>query len=91
MGFLAGDEAGYPNGRRPVDDVVDISARAVAGILVDPVAFGTLIGDGVQTNPEGLGTTFPYVLPANSGRDSHHIGPGQAGCTGQPDGICPIQ
>ena len=29
LGFIAGDEAGYPNGRRPVDDVFDISARAV--------------------------------------------------------------
>jgi hypothetical protein len=90
LGFLAGDLAGYPNGRRPIDDVVDISSRAVAGILVDPVKFGTPIGDGVQLNSEGYGTTFPYVMPANSGRNGHHIGPGQAGCTGQPTGICPV-
>src|SRR2546426_7682605 len=31
LGFLAGDLAGYPNGRRPIDDAVDISSRAVAG------------------------------------------------------------
>ena len=91
LGFLAGDIAGYPNGRRLIDDVVDISARAVAGILLDPTRFGTPIGDGVQLNTEGYGTTFPYVLPANSGRDSHHVGPGQEGCSGQPNGICPIQ
>ena len=91
LGFLAGDVAGYPNGRRPIDDVVDISSRAVAGILVDPVKFGTRIGDGVNTNPEGLNNSFPYVMPANSGRNSHHIGPGQAGCTGQPSGICPVK
>jgi hypothetical protein len=91
LGFLAGDVAGYPNGRRPIDDVVDISSRAVAGILVDPVKFGTRIGDGVNTNPEGLNNFFPYVMPANSGRNSHHIGPGQAGCTGQPSGICPVK
>jgi hypothetical protein len=90
LGFLVGDLAGYPNGRRPIDDVVDISSRAVAGILVDPVKFGTPIGDGVQLNSEGYGTTFPYVMPANSGRNGHHIGPGQAGCTGQPTGICPV-
>ena len=35
LGFLAGDTSGFPNGRRPTDDVVDIAARAVAGILVD--------------------------------------------------------
>jgi len=91
LGFLAGDVAGYPNGRRLIDDVVDISARAVAGILLDPTRFGTPIGDGVQLNTEGYGTTFPYVLPANSGRESHHVGPGQEGCSGQPNGICPVQ
>jgi len=90
LGFLAGDLAGYPNGRRPIDDVVDISSRAVAGILVDPVKFGTRIGDGVNINPEGLNNSFPYVMPANSGRNGHHIGPGQAGCTGQATGICPV-
>jgi hypothetical protein len=91
LGFLAGDTAGYPNGRRPVDDVFDISARAVAGILVDPVKFGTPLGDGVQTKTEGFNNSFPYVLPANSGRNSTHIGPGQEGCSGQPSGICPVQ
>lgn len=90
LGFLAGDNAGFPNGRRPVDDVVDIAARAVGGILADPVRFGTRIGDGVNLNGLGYGTTFPYVLPANSGRNSVHVGPGQEGCSGQPMGICPI-
>ena len=91
LGFLAGDIAGFPNGRRPIDDVVDIASRAVAGILVDSTKYGTAIGDGVQFNPEGYGSTFPYVMPANSGRDSVHIGPGQAGCSGQTNGICPVQ
>jgi hypothetical protein len=90
LGFIGGDIAGFPNGRRPIDDVVDIASRAVAGILVDPVKYGTLIGDGVQMNPEGYGATFPYVMPANNGRNSVHIGPGQAGCSGQPNGICPV-
>ena len=90
LGFLAGDTAGFPNGRRPIDDVVDIAARAVAGILVDPVKYGAAIGDGVNINENGYGTTFPYVMPANSGRNSHHVGPGQDGCSGQPGGICPI-
>ena len=91
LGFLVGDVAGFPNGRRPVDDVVDIASRAVAGILADPKKFGTPIGDGVNTNVEGFATTFPYVAPANSGRNSHHVGPGQEGCSGQPGGICPVQ
>jgi len=91
LGFLAGDLAGFPQGRRPIDDVVDIASRAVAGILVDPVKFGAAIGDGVNTKNSGFGTTFPYVLPANDGRDSHHTGPGQKGCNGQPNGICPVK
>ncbi len=86
------DPAGFPNGRRPIDDVTDIAARAVAGILKDPVAFGTRIGDGVNTDGDGVGfrATFPYVQPALSGRDSHHVGPTQVGCSGHPDGICPV-
>lgn len=91
LGFLAGDVAGFPNGRRLIDDVVDIAARAVAGILVDPVKYGTRIGDGVNINDVGYGTTFPYVQPAHSGRNSHHTGPGQLGCTGQPKSVCPVQ
>jgi Domain of unknown function (DUF4331) len=91
LGFLGGDTAGFPNGRRPIDDVVDIASRAVAGILVDSSKYGTAIGDGVQFNPEGYGKTFPYVMPANSGRDSVHIGPGQQGCSGQSSGVCPVQ
>jgi Domain of unknown function (DUF4331) len=90
LGFLAGDSAGYPNGRRPIDDVFDISARAVAGILVDAAKFGTPLGDGVNTKNGGFNNSFPYVMPANSGRDSAHTGPGQAGCSGQPGGICPV-
>jgi Domain of unknown function (DUF4331) len=91
LGLLAGDAAGFPNGRRPVDDVVDIASRAVAGILADRVKFSTRIGDGVNLNPEGYNHTFPYVMPANSGRNSHHIGSGQEGCTGQSSSICPVE
>ena len=91
LGFLAGDLAGFPQGRRPVDDVVDIASRAVAGILVDPAKYGAALGDGVNTKNGGFRTTFPYVGPANSGRNSRHTGPGQAGCSGQPDGICQVQ
>jgi hypothetical protein len=33
LGFLACDLAGFPNGRRPVDDVVDIELTAVEGAI----------------------------------------------------------
>ncbi|HYY70147.1 MAG TPA: DUF4331 domain-containing protein [Terriglobales bacterium] len=92
LGFLAGDNAGFPNGRRLNDDVVDIAARVVAGVLVPDFnkAPNNLIGDGVNTSDVGFGTSFPYVLPAHSGRNSHHVAPGQAGCSGQAGGICPV-
>jgi hypothetical protein len=48
LGFLAGDTAGYPNGRRLADDVVDISLRAIGGILADSKKFNTPLGDGVN-------------------------------------------
>ena len=34
FGVLGGDMAGFPNGRRPGDDVVDIALRAVEGVLL---------------------------------------------------------
>jgi hypothetical protein len=89
LGFLAGDKAGYPNGRRPADDVFDISVRALAGILADGTKYGLALGDGVNVSSSPLGVVFPFLAPAYSGRDSVHQGPGQAGCTNQPNGICP--
>ncbi len=89
LGFLAGDNSGFPNGRRPLDDVVDIAARAVAGILAGP-KYNTPIGDGVNTPATPLPAVFPYVAPAYSGRQSsHNAGPGLPGCSGQPGSICP--
>jgi len=90
LGFLAGDSAGFPNGRRPVDDVVDIAMRAVGGILADAKKYGTPLGDGVNTSSAQLSSTFPFLAAAYSGRDSAHAGPGQPGCTPQPNGICPV-
>ena len=36
LGVLQGDLAGFPNGRRPGDDVVDIALRAEMGVLLPP-------------------------------------------------------
>jgi hypothetical protein len=91
LGFLAGDDAGFPNGRRPIDDVVDIASRAVEGILADSTKYNAAIGDGVNLADGGYRNTFPYVKPAFSGRNAHHIGPGQLGCSGQKNGVCPTK
>jgi hypothetical protein len=59
IGFLAGDNAGFPNGRRVFDDVTDISLRAVAGVLAGAPfnqAPNNLLGDGVNHNDRGENT-----------------------------------
>ena len=67
MGVLGGDLAGYPNGRRLEDDVIDISEQAVAGALL-----GTNIplGDGVNADDKGYLSSFPYQNDPNAGFDN---------------------
>jgi hypothetical protein len=85
LGLLAGDPAGFPNGRRLTDDVVDIAARAVAGAFAGS-QYNYLIGDGVNAPDVPPQETFPYVHYAYSGRDSRHISPGDpTGCGDQPN------
>lgn len=85
LGLLGGDPAGFPNGRRPVDDVTDIAARVVVGVLAGPPFDGfphSNIGDGVNTNDAEYRETFPYLGYAHSGRDRRHVDSGEPGCTG---------
>ena len=89
LGLIAGDPAGYPNGRRLTDDVVDITERvAIGGILAGSqfdVAPNNLLGDGVNASDVPPQETFPYIHYAYSGRDSRHISPGDpTGCGEQP-------
>jgi tetratricopeptide (TPR) repeat protein len=67
FGVLAGDNAGYPNGRRLIDDVVDIDLRVFAGFLKN---HKVALGDGVDKNDVPFLSTFPYVAPPHSGFDS---------------------
>jgi hypothetical protein len=67
FGVIGGDIAGFPNGRRLEDDVVDIELQVVAGILVgNPVP----LGDGVDQNDTSFLGQFPYLAAPNSGFDS---------------------
>lgn len=88
LGLLAGDAAGFPNGRRVSDDVTDIAARAVAGILAGS-QYNYPIGDGVNTNDVPYQEVFPYVAWAQSGRQRRHIDPGETGCTMGAGSACP--
>jgi len=44
FGVIAEDLAGFPNGRRPGDDVVDIELRVAMGRLCHPVPLGAELG-----------------------------------------------
>jgi hypothetical protein len=67
LGVLGGDLAGYPNGRRLEDDVIDISERAVGGVLI---GHSLPLGDGVDANDVPYMTTFPYQADPFSGFDN---------------------
>ena len=90
LGLLAGDPAGYPNGRRPVDDPLDVDLRLLLGVLSPGFNIfpNNRYGDGVNVNDAALPSTFPYLAAAPSGRDRRHIDPGEAGCTAGAGAPC---
>lgn len=64
LGVLGGDLAGFPNGRRPGDDVVDVALRVVMGALLDPTVApdGQLpYTDGAFLDESAFDTSFPYL------------------------------
>ena len=67
LGVLGGDTAGFPNGRRLTDDVVDIELRVVAGALIGN---NVALGDGPVANDKPFSNQFPYLVPTDSGFDS---------------------
>jgi hypothetical protein len=69
FGVLAGDNQGFPNGRRLADDVTDIELRVIAGALLKPEQGGKQLplGDGVDQNDKPFLNTFPYVALPDSG------------------------
>ncbi len=71
LGVLGGDVAGFPNGRRLTDDVVDIALRVMAGATPLTPAFNNGInaqlGDGVGANDKPFLFVFPYVATPHAG------------------------
>ena len=71
MGVLGGDIAGFPNGRRLTDDVVDIALRAMAGATPLTAQYNqginAQLGDGVAINDKVFLTVFPYVATPHAG------------------------
>jgi len=71
-GIVGGDLAGYPNGRRPIDDVVTIELRAIAGVTYPLVAptytpdgAANLITDGLAAPT--FASSFPYLASPHGG------------------------
>lgn len=75
LGVLANDIAGFPNGRRLTDDVVDITLQAAVGVLG---GVRSSLGDGVDRNDVAFRGEFPYLAPAHSGGNPWKLNPNPA-------------
>ncbi|MEW2285758.1 DUF4331 domain-containing protein [Streptomyces sp. NPDC047841] len=64
LGVLDGDNAGFPNGRRLTDDVVDAALQVMEGELVGSK---NDLGDAVDKNDKEFENSFPYVAQPTSG------------------------
>jgi len=83
LGVLDGDNAGFPNGRRPGDDVVDSELRVAMGVLCvatgsadtlkvgckpsDAPAGSAALTDGAEQSPSQFPAAFPYLNTPLSG------------------------
>ena len=86
LGVLGGDACGFPNGRRLIDDTVEIELLAVAGaayqvidgrdtaFTFNPALIGILT-DGVDFNDVPFRDGFPYMGLAQSGQEHIHDNP----------------
>jgi hypothetical protein len=70
LGVIGGDNAGFPNGRRPGDDVVDIALRVMMGKLLSTnvAPSGQLpFTDGAYVDSTYFLPAFPYIKPPLAG------------------------
>lgn len=81
LGVLGGDNAGFPNGRRPGDDVVDIELRVAMGVLCTVPGVNAAVGckasdapagalkytDGAYLSSAFFANEFPYLRAALKG------------------------
>ena len=88
LGLVAGDAAGYPNGRRVIDDTTTIQLRAIAGLtipLVDksftPDGATSKVTDGTTNENSAYKDHFPFLGAPNGGYETK---PGSSTTTSQP-------
>jgi hypothetical protein len=98
---LTSDLAGWPNGRRPNDDVTDIVVRVTGGVNY----IGARVGDGVNflagapgaglpqgpgnmmgTNARGIAKEFPFLPTPYDGKNRRHVDCDETGPGGNPCG-----
>ncbi len=91
---LSTDKAGWPNGRRPNDDVTDIAIRVVggknyiAGAAGDGVNFlagapGTV---GTDITANGIAKNFPFLPTPYNGKNRRHVDCDESGPFANPCG-----
>jgi hypothetical protein len=80
LGVIGGDNAGFPNGRRPGDDVVDIVLRVAMGRLcilsigcvpTDAPAGKLDFTDGAYLDSSFVNNSFPYLKTPIAGSLKH--------------------
>ncbi len=86
LGVIAGDNAGFPNGRRVGDDVVDILERVVGGGILSTemtsandtfanTSPNNALNDGVDANDVPYLTSFPFLGTPHGGFSRVHENP----------------
>ncbi len=88
LGVLGGDDAGFPNGRRPIDDVVDIELRALAGATPFTPEFNVesnQLSDGNLANDVEFLDTFPFLNAPHDYAGATYSGAGSGVVGGMPD------
>jgi len=89
---LSTDKAGWPNGRRPNDDVTDIAIRVVGGTNYinaragDGVNFlaGAPVSQPITAN--GIAKNFPFLPTPYDGKNRRHVDCDEIGPGGNPCG-----
>ena len=66
LGVAGGDLAGFPNGRRPGDDITDIALRVVMGALCHPIAVDLDASGTAGDDGDNLGLCAPEDAPVGT-------------------------
>jgi hypothetical protein len=89
---LSTDPAGWPNGRRPNDDVTDIAIRVVGGLnyIANKAGDGVnflagapgVVGTDITAN--GIARNFPFLPTPYDSRNRRHVDCGETGPGANP-------